>query len=342
MAVPPVPEAVLRRTPSQAHGVRRSVELHLRAYGAELILRATVLLRLPQLTGVSAAAILQRFYYRRSLLEFDVSLLAPAALLLACKLEETHRTLRDIAMVFHRLRMRTLRCASGPAGALYAGIPTSGPSADDAAELKQAIIAAERHILRELGFVAASLLEHPHKYVLQFVKSLKKTSDWILCELAQISWNYLNDSTRTPVCCEFQPHEIACAGIFLAARKMGLRLPESPPWWAVFDADLAVVRSIAAVIAGLYASGSSVSLRDTDVAVLLASGGEGRLCRRNTGNLSPSALPPDTPFPETPAPASPQSDEDRAEVSGLRRSRSRSRSRGRGAAAAASVLELIS
>eukprot|EP00446_Apocalathium_sp_SHHI-4_P087447 CAMPEP_0177473258 /NCGR_PEP_ID=MMETSP0369-20130122/21793_1 /TAXON_ID=447022 ORGANISM="Scrippsiella hangoei-like, Strain SHHI-4" /NCGR_SAMPLE_ID=MMETSP0369 /ASSEMBLY_ACC=CAM_ASM_000364 /LENGTH=238 /DNA_ID=CAMNT_0018948081 /DNA_START=26 /DNA_END=739 /DNA_ORIENTATION=- len=234
-----VPEMVLRRTPSREDGVRRSNELRLRAYGAELILRATVLLRLPQLTGVSAAAIFQRFYYRRSLLEFDVRVLAPAALLLACKLEETHRGLRDIVVVFYRLRMRALRSESAAAvgtdKSLYAGIPTSGPSAEDIAELKQAVMLGERHILRELGFVAATLLEHPHKYVLQFVKSLKKTSDWVLCELAQTAWNFLNDATRAPLCCKFQPHEIACAGIFLAARKIGLRLPSQPPWYAVFD-----------------------------------------------------------------------------------------------------------
>mmetsp|Transcript_20211 Transcript_20211/g.65302 ORF Transcript_20211/g.65302 Transcript_20211/m.65302 type:complete len:309 (-) Transcript_20211:193-1119(-) len=194
-----VPAMVLRRTPSRE----------------ELILRATVLLRLPQLTGVSAAAIFQRFYYRRSLLEFDVRVMAPAALLLACKLEETHRGLRDIVVVFYRLRMRALRSESAAAvgtdKSLYAGIPTSGPSAEDIAELKQAVMVGERHILRELGFVAATLLEHPHKYVLQFVKSLKKTSDWVLCELAQTAWNFLNDATRAPLCCEFQPHEIACA-----------------------------------------------------------------------------------------------------------------------------------
>merc|ERR1719343_1183370 len=105
----------------------------------------------------------------------------------------------------------------------------------DCAEMKQAIIAVERQMLRDLGFAAATLLEHPHKYVLQFVKSLKRSVDFVVCELAQKAWNFLNDSVRTSLCCAYQPHQIATASIYLAARNLDVKLPEDPPWWAVFD-----------------------------------------------------------------------------------------------------------
>lgn len=246
-----VPKEVLQRTPSREDGIRQSIERRARAFGVELIQRATILLRLPQTTGVSAAAILQRFYFRRSLADFDVRVAAPAALLLACKLEETHRSLRDIVLVFHRLRMRRF---GEDNTAVYAGIPTPAlePGSSDAAQMKQAVISTERHMLRELGFAVASILEHPHKYVLQFVKSLKKSTDWVLCELAQAAWNYLNDSMRTVLCCEYQPHEIASASIYLAARKLGVKFPQEPPWWTVFDTEQDTLRRIAGTIVALY------------------------------------------------------------------------------------------
>eukprot|EP00930_Biecheleria_cincta_P071508 TRINITY_DN59000_c0_g1_i1.p1 TRINITY_DN59000_c0_g1~~TRINITY_DN59000_c0_g1_i1.p1 ORF type:complete len:378 (+),score=44.62 TRINITY_DN59000_c0_g1_i1:74-1207(+) len=246
-----VPDDVLRSTPSHEDGIRRSTERELRAFGAVLIQRASVLLRLTQTTCVSAAAVFQRFYFRRSFAEFDVRISAAAALLLACKLEETQRRLKDIVVVFLRLHMRSLGEDGNPT---YSGRPT--PAVDlagrEASEMKQAIIHTERHMLQELGFALGALLEHPHKYVLQFVKSLKRNTDFVLCELAQTAWNYLNDAARTPLCCQYQPHQIATASIFLAARKLGLKLPKSPPWWTVFDTEFEEMRRIAQIIAALY------------------------------------------------------------------------------------------
>ncbi|CAE8735361.1 unnamed protein product, partial [Polarella glacialis] len=246
-----VPEEVLRRTPSREHGIRRASERELRGFGAVLIQQASVLLRLPQTTCVSAVAIYQRFFFRRSFADFDARMAAAAAVLLASKVEETHRRLRDVVVVFHRLHMRSVIEGGKPA---YAGRPTpaTDPAGLDMLEMKQAIMAVERHMLQELGFAVSALLEHPHKYVLQFVKSLKRSTDFVLCELAQTSWNYLNDSMRTSLCCEYQPHQIATAAIFLAARKLGLKLPHNPPWWAVFDTEHEVMCRIARVICGLY------------------------------------------------------------------------------------------
>uniref|UniRef100_A0A7S4RMV5 Cyclin-like domain-containing protein n=1 Tax=Alexandrium monilatum TaxID=311494 RepID=A0A7S4RMV5_9DINO len=247
-----VPQELLTNTPSREHGISRRRERLLRSFGAELILRAVVLLRLPQVTGCTAAAIFQRFFFRRSFAEFDVQATAAAALFLACKLEETQRRVRDVIVVFHRLQMRAL-VEDGEA--VYAGSPVPALSLDshEFAEAKQEVASAERHILRALGFAVAGLLEHPHKYVLQFVKSLRLSSDWLSGELAQQAWSYLNDSLRTPLCCSHQPHQIATAGIQLAARRMGLKLPQEPPWWEVFDADPGEMAEIARLLTAVYA-----------------------------------------------------------------------------------------
>jgi len=157
---------VLLHSPSSEDGVSAVKERRLRIYAVEMIQRATELLRLPQICSVSAAAILQRFYFRRSLADFDVRIVAPTCLLLACKLEEHHCRLRDIVLVFHRLEMRNVVKHGVKA---YVGCPT--PALDSAGReiMKKEIIRVERLILRELGYVVWMLLEHPHKYVIQFV-----------------------------------------------------------------------------------------------------------------------------------------------------------------------------
>lgn len=275
-----VARELLQRTPSREQGLPGRQERQLRSFGAELILRAVVLLRLPQVTGCTAAAIFQRFYFRRSFVEFDVQATAAAALFLACKLEETARRLRDVVLIFHRLQMRGLE---EDGKAVYAGRPVPILSLDsqEYAEAKMEVASVERHLLRELGFAVAGLLEHPHKYVLQFVKSLRLSSDWLLSELAQLAWSFLNDSLRTPLSCAHEPHQIATAGIHLAARRMGLKLPQEPPWWQVFDADPEEMVLIARTIMGVHAlprvSYISVSCQD-------------RLPQRS----------PSMPFPETP------------------------------------------
>jgi transcription initiation factor TFIIIB Brf1 subunit/transcription initiation factor TFIIB len=244
-----VPNEVLLQTPSNEDGVSATTERRLRIYGVELIQRAANMLRLPQIASASAAAIFQRFYFRRSFAEFDVRAVAPTALFLACKLEEHHRRLKDVILVFHRLDMRSVLRGDVP---LYRGGPTPALDSSSREAMKQEIIKLERLILRELGYVVALLLEHPHKYVIQFVKSMVRSPQRRVAELAQRAWNYLNDSTRTVLCCMYAPHQITTASIFLAARDMRVKLPTDPPWWLLFDTQLEDLQNIARKILALY------------------------------------------------------------------------------------------
>lgn len=237
-----------RKTPSRRDGVQRALEEQLRSFGVEQIQRAAALLRLRQVVSASASTILQHFYFRRSLAEFDVRSVAAAALLLACKLEESNRRLRDILVVFHRLRMRQ------DDGSRYAGMPT--PVVDtngrEFSDWKQEVIDVERNILIELGFRVSLLLEHPHKFVIQFIKAMVRQPDWLVAEMAQKAWNYLNDSMRTVVACKYRPHEIATAAILLAARALKVKLPSQLAWWELFDCELRDVQRVAATIMSLY------------------------------------------------------------------------------------------
>ena len=56
---------------------------------------------------------------------------------------------------------------------------------------KNELITMERYLLKELGFSMYNSMDHPHKYILYFIKLLGGNN-----QLAQCSWNYLNDSLR--------------------------------------------------------------------------------------------------------------------------------------------------
>jgi hypothetical protein len=68
----------------------------------------------------------------------------------------------------------------------------------------------------------------------------------------QEAWNLANDSLRVPICVRFQTLTIACACIFLAARRVGFSMPEDPPWWDVLGIPLSDMETIALEIQSLY------------------------------------------------------------------------------------------
>ena len=68
----------------------------------------------------------------------------------------------------------------------------------------------------------------------------------------QEAWNLVNDSLRLPICIRFKSTTIACACIYLAARRKGIALPENPPWWDILKAPLANMEEVAREILLLY------------------------------------------------------------------------------------------
>jgi cyclin L len=112
---------------------------------------------------------------------------------------------------------------------------------------KGELITMEMYLLKELGFSFYHILDHPHKYILYFIKFLEGDK-----QLAQVAWNYLNDSCRLDVALRYPAVEIACAAIFMAARKENIALPDNPPWWKIMMNDKGRLLDICDAILGLY------------------------------------------------------------------------------------------
>ena len=165
------------------------------------------------------------------------------ALFLAAKVEESPRKVRDVLNVYHHLEQKR------------GGVSTPAPLdvySSRYNQYKERLVRAEREILKELGFIL--YCEHPHKFILNYVKLLTADSD--TCgKLAQYAWNFINDSQRTNLCTKYAPEVICCAGIWLAARILQIKLPSTPetPWWEIFNATKDDMEAVVASVTSLYA-----------------------------------------------------------------------------------------
>ncbi|KAL5107583.1 Cyclin-L2 [Taenia crassiceps] len=242
-----IPQEKLFPTPSNLDGLDAETEFDLRYIGCELIQDAGTLLRLPQVAMATAQVLYQRYFYSKS---FHYAM---ACIFLAAKIEECPRRIREVINVFHHMKQAR------------EGRPFTPVLFDQAyVNLKRHIIKAERRVLKELGFCVHG--KHPHKLIIMYLKSLSFENNK---EFVQTSWNCMNDVLRTDVFVRHTPEAVACACIFLAARRLGIPLPRHPPWWEMFNVDDESVHEIALCLQRLYArekpSVSALELRLAEV-----------------------------------------------------------------------------
>ncbi|CAI5712215.1 unnamed protein product [Hyaloperonospora brassicae] len=96
-----LPTSTLARSPSLDGGVYPAIERLHRSFGCELIQEAGILLRLPQVVMATAQTLLHRFYYRKSLRQFDAFRVAVSCFFLAAKVEEAPKRIDDVVRVFY-------------------------------------------------------------------------------------------------------------------------------------------------------------------------------------------------------------------------------------------------
>eukprot|EP00755_Sulcionema_specki_P029853 Sspe_Gene.93065::Locus_65776_Transcript_1_1_Confidence_1.000_Length_578::g.93065::m.93065 len=94
-----IPLSAMASTPSIKDGLDPAEEANLRAHGAAFAQELGVVLGLPMSTVAKALTLLHRFYYCRSLVDYDVRETAQAAVLLASKLEDRERKVDDVVNI---------------------------------------------------------------------------------------------------------------------------------------------------------------------------------------------------------------------------------------------------
>ncbi|XP_055624680.1 cyclin-L2-like [Toxorhynchites rutilus septentrionalis] len=231
-----LPDPKLELTPSQADGLDRETEVDLRILGCELIQTAGILLKLPQVAMATGQVLFQRFFYSKSFVRHSMEATAMSCVCLASKIEEAPRRIRDVINVFHHIKQ-------------VRGQKPLVPMILDQhyINLKSQVIKAERRVLKELGFCVH--VKHPHKLIVMYLKYLELEKHH---NMMQMAWNFMNDSFRTDVFVRYQPETIACACIYLTARKQNIALPNNPQWFLIFRVTEEDVLDVCYRIMALY------------------------------------------------------------------------------------------
>jgi len=242
----------LQNTPSRRDGVSEAAEMQQRRKTCAFISDAGQKLRLPQLTIATAIVFFHRFFIRQSFKQHDRSVVAKTCLFLAGKVEETPKKLRDVITVSYALLMKTKNMPKE--------LQEIKQDSQEFWELKENILVAERILLQTIGFDLT--IEHPYKHLLAYVKKIEGSKD-----LAQVAWNFVNDSFRTTLCLQYQPKTVAAAAIYLASKFLKHPLPtivegsQTTPWWVLFETKVEDMRNISNQILDLYESTSQVGIR---------------------------------------------------------------------------------
>nr|CDS27197.2 Cyclin L1 [Hymenolepis microstoma] len=184
----------------------------------------------------TAQVLYQRYFYSKSFVRYVYEHYAMACIFLAAKIEEHPRRIREVINVFAHMKQAR-------EGREFTPVMFD----QNYVNLKRHIIKAERRLLKELGFCVHG--KHPHKLVILYLRTLSAEGNH---ELVQTSWNCMNDVLRTDVFVRHTPEALACACIFLAARRLGIPLPRCPPWWEMFNVDDESIHEIALCLQRLY------------------------------------------------------------------------------------------
>ena len=174
----------------------------------------------------TACVLFHRFYHRKSLKEVDVWSVAMAAVVLAAKLEECPQRLRRVVLVFAHLYRRRKLCVGmdwklcgddGGGGSIVCSDlarslsdvekmntlrfqkPMS-PLGRQYKDWEYALTSTENEVLRELGFTVSWISDsHPHKFMFYIIRAIDAGNN-----VAQLAWNYCNESCRLDLCVHFE------------------------------------------------------------------------------------------------------------------------------------------
>ncbi|PHH91767.1 hypothetical protein CDD83_10335 [Cordyceps sp. RAO-2017] len=193
------------------------------------------LLRLPQSTAAQANVILARYWLVDSPMAHEFSDASAAAVYLVAKMGPVPRPPRDIANVYAYLLSRDsafFRAGDVPPD----DDPESyyQPEADYHA-FRTRLMSLEARMLYTLSFNTHVSLPHPLAITyLQTLEFLSRPKQQVSSRTIQ----YLNTALLSPqmLYLTHQPHALATAAIYNAARDLGAKMPDCA-WWEVFDVD---------------------------------------------------------------------------------------------------------
>lgn len=226
------PPERLRETPSIKRGMTEQEELVHRQTAACLIRKIGLKLkeyhkRPSGLSLDTAMVYMHRFYMFHSFQKYPAHSIAPCALFLAAKAEETPIKLEYVIRTTHLIRM------CGNDGGLET--KTHSLSGQQFEDLQRELITNENLLLQTLGFDL--IVAHPHTSVITCgdLVGVSKTVTKLAYELATNSLHF------TTMCLRYNPTTVACICLQTAFKSFSLsigRSKEGKEWWNYLDPNL--------------------------------------------------------------------------------------------------------
>ncbi|CEH15589.1 CDK9 kinase-activating protein cyclin T [Ceraceosorus bombacis] len=254
--------ADMEHTPSAKAGMSQETERYLRAKGVGLIFRTGEGLRVGMNVMATAAIFFHRFFMRKTILapgdhrrnhvnsgsmdtrapeSFSVHEVAPAALWLACKVEESHRRTDKLVTVTMAVNDKTKEGMRAAERGNY----TVDVEGREYAAWRESICYCEAAVLEALCFDL--IIDAPHQHLIQGCKALGVDRDLTLLSVALMN-NCLYNAVCTfwdaPILAACVFYE-ACAAVGLQPEEFqlqrGFRAPgidePSQGWLDAFDVD---------------------------------------------------------------------------------------------------------
>lgn len=176
-----------------------------------------------------------------------------ACTLIAGKVEECCRRVRDVVNVFFHL----FRRLGGQTPRLLDYV------SDEYYGWRDRVTSTEMHVLRQLGFHVQP--RHPIGLLANYLNALELSDD---PRVAQRAVNRTNDALRGIAYVCWAPEVIACAAIEAAVREVGgLELPTAPEWHLVFDVERPALLECLTAMESVYTRRFDASILTTLAAV---------------------------------------------------------------------------
>lgn len=219
----------LERTPSRIDKIDREKEDYIRHRAVEFIWQVSMMLKMPPQTSMTATVFMHRFLMRYSLRgqypEVGADLMHPkviaaVSLFVAFKVDETMRRMKDFVVACCRVAMKQPDLVVDE-------------QSKDYWKWRDLILQNESVMLEFLCFDLQ--LESPYRILWDYSLFLGVGDNR---PLRHSAYAFLNDSTYTVLCLQFQPRVIAAAALYAAARHCQIAFPddsEGRPWWQQLD-----------------------------------------------------------------------------------------------------------
>ncbi|RCI06609.1 hypothetical protein CU098_013164 [Rhizopus stolonifer] len=204
-------------TPSIKDGVSTEQEALNRVKGCHYLLAVGAKLNLPQLVVVTAITFFHRFFMRQSMNSFHVYDIAATSLLVATKVEECTRRIKDIVIVCAQKAQKNDKAVLEE-------------NSKDFLKWKETLLHFESILLETLCFDLT--VQQPHNHLEKLAEQLRVSPSAV-----RKAWMLLYQCLGSPVCVLYKPDVVAAAVLLLASHFSSTdKLSEN--WYEALDDDV--------------------------------------------------------------------------------------------------------